>query len=219
MIYIFDDNKYGQLSTNYKIDFLQYFELKSSFLIHVKTHGDYHLETLLGNAAVLIIHQSFPDELKTGVVKASCKKKGIPTVTFSNQYTGTVYSGTDKKHIEQIKKDRLYYNLTHFIDYYEKFRKPNLELLAMGKNYDIEKALIIQDRLSVYLFMKEENFDFYRCFEEGETEWKELKELYFLALPDEDFDKFQEDVENSSAAKLTEIVKSLTSQILERNGY
>lgn len=219
MIYIFDDNKYGQLSTNYKIDFLQYFKTKGTCIVHVKTHKDYHLETLLYNAAAVMVHQSFPDEIKTGVVKLSCRKKGIPSVTFSNQYTGTVYSDTGKKHIEQIKKDRLYFNFTHFIDYFEESGEVSLELLAMGKNYDIEKALIIQDRLSVYLFMKEENFDFYRCFEEEETEWKELKELYFLALPDADFDKFQEDIENSSAAELMDTVKLLTSQILKRNGY
>lgn len=219
MIYLFDDNKYGQLSTNYKVDFLEYFSNNTCYIKHIKTHDEYNLKLLLRNADCVLIHQSFPDEIKSGIVKASCKKEGIPIVTFSNQYTGTVFADTNRTHIDQIKKDRLYFNFIHFMVDYVESGKPDIKLLAMGKNYDVEKALIIQDRLLVYLFMKQENFDFYRCFEEDETEWKELKELHFLAFPDADFDQFQEEIENTTAAELREIAKTLTSQILKRNGY
>lgn len=219
MIYLFDDNKYGQLSTNYKIDFLEYFSNNSCYIKHIKSHDEYNLKILLRNADCVLIHQSFPDEIKSGNVIASCKKEGIPIVTFSNQFTGTVFDDINRANIDQIKKDRLYFNFIHFMEYYVEAGKPDTKLLAMGKNYDAEKALIIQDRLLVYLFMIEESFHFYRSFEEGETEWKELKELHFLAFPDSDFDEFQEEIENTTAAELTEIIKSLTSQILKRNGY
>lgn len=219
MIYLFDDNKYNQLTTNYKFDFLEYFSRNSEFITYIKSHDDYKLEPLFKLADCILLHQSFPDEIKTGKIKALCKKENVPLVIFSNQYTGTIYDDAAKNHIKQIKKDRMYFNFQYFIENYIEKGEVNLELLAMGKNYEIEKALIIQDRLSVYLFLHENNFDFFRCFEEEETEWKELKELLFLAQPTKDFDAFQEEIEKISAPELTQIIKSLTTKILDKHGY
>jgi hypothetical protein len=218
MIYIFDDNKHGQLSSNYKIDFLEFFRNNSTIIKHISEHSDYRLSELLNYAKCVLIHYSFPDDLKTEHVKAICKENNIPLVIFSNQYTGTVFASDKRNYISQIKKDRLYFNLNHFIDNYIHHGEIRLELLALGKNYEAEKAFIILNRLSLFLFTRISNFSYYRNFESEKNEWKDLKELYYFALPETDFETIEEELEFVSAPDLLTIIKSLVTKILEKYG-
>lgn len=219
MIYIFDDNKHGQLSANYKIDFLDFFRNNSTIIKHISAHFDYRLSELLNDAKCVLIHNSFPDDLKTEDVKAICKENNIPLVIFSNQYTGTVFASDKRNYISQIKKDRLYYNLHHFIENYINNDEVKLELLALGKSYEAEKALIILNRLSLFLFTHISNFSYYRNFESENNEWKDLKELYYFASPETNFDTIEEELEFVSAPDLLNIIKSLVTKTLERYGY
>jgi len=219
MIYIFDDNKHGQLSANYKIDFLEFFRNKSTIIKHISEHSDYRISELLNDAKCVLIHYSFPDDLKTEQVKAICKENDIPLVIFSNQYTGTVFASDKRNYISQIKKDRLYFNLNHFIENYINNGEIKLELLVLGGNYEAEKALIILNRLSLFLFKYNSSFNYYRNFESENNEWKDLKELYYFASPETNFDTIEEELEFVSAPDLLTIIKSLVTKTLEKNGY
>ncbi len=123
MIYIFDDNKHGQLSLNYKFDYIEYFQKEKEYIRHFSSHTDYRSEEIFENADCVLIHYSFPDDIKTGYIKAKCKELSIPLVVFSNQYTGTVFANNDKNVISEIKKDRMYFNFVHFVDYYIEKKK------------------------------------------------------------------------------------------------
>mgnify|MGYP006291564731 CR=1 FL=1 len=229
MIYIFDDNIYGQLSSNYRINYIDYFEEKSEYLIHIKSHNQYQLSDLLKTAHCVLIHHSFPDEIETGRIQANCKEQGIPLVIFSNQYTGTVFYDEKKMAISQIKKDRMYYNLMHFVDKYINSGEIHLDLLVLGKNYEVEKARIILDRLSLFLFIHQQDFYYNVYFtekcndsekdKEKTNAWKDLKELFYMAIPEEDFDNIEEDLEQITVHELLQKIKSLVSLILEKHGY
>ncbi len=219
MIYIFDDNKHGQLSANYHIDYIQYFNKKSDFVKYISSHNEYELSNLLGNAKCVLIHYSFPDVLETERIKANCKEQDIPLVVFSNQYTGTIFSNNQKKHIFEIKKDRMYFNFTHFVNHYIKQNEIELALLALGKNYELEKTLIIQDRLSIFLFKNSNNFSYYNVFKENSTEWHDLRELYLFAIPESDFDTIEEELEYVTSMEIHAKIKTLVTKIHHKNGY
>ena len=109
-----------------------------------------------------------------------------------------VITASDKRnYISQIKKDRLYFNLNHFIENYINNGEIKLELLVLGGNYEAEKALIILNRLSLFLFKYNSSFNYYRNFESENNEWKDLKELYYFASPETNFDTIEEELRNN----------------------
>jgi len=219
MIYIFDDNKHAQLSVNYRINYIKFFEKNKSVIKHISQHSDYKISELTDNAKCVLIHHSFPNDIETDRVKAICKEYNIPLVVFSNQYTGTIFAPGKSNYISQIKKDRMYFNLNHFVENFIKKGEVNLKLLALGKNYEAEKALIILNRLSFFIFKHHSNFNYYRNIESENSEWKDLKELYHFALPEKEFDSIEEELEFIDAPSLLKIIKSLVTKTLEKYGY
>lgn len=225
MIYLFDDDKYGQMSMNYKIDFKTELQKYSEYITHFISHNDYSGLNFLDNAKSVLIHNSFPDSLKTERIKAECKLRNISLVVFSNQFTGTVFSDENKRHISEIKKDRMYFNLLPFIDYYKdkEHGKIKIEILSLGKNYDLEKVLIIHDKLSLFLF-SEQNFIYESSIQGDSLEIKDLKELFHFAYPDKDFCNDFEDelIENNTTSmeledKINELVNLIKSKHEQQN--
>ncbi|MFO7864187.1 MAG: hypothetical protein R6U85_09325, partial [Salinivirgaceae bacterium] len=60
MIYLFDDDKYGQMSQNYQLNFVQELPLHKTTITHMKAHNYSSIPELLKNAAVILMHDSFP---------------------------------------------------------------------------------------------------------------------------------------------------------------
>ena len=128
MIYIFDDNRFGQMSHNYHVDFLQ--ELpKYEFVTHIKKHSrQTEGYTFLDNAKAVFIHDSFPNgddytdsEHRKEIVARSIYRK-IPYAIFSNGFAITVFDEINNNSIKAIKKDRFYYNLISFLNDYAQNR-------------------------------------------------------------------------------------------------
>lgn len=219
MIYIFDDNKHGQLAVNYRINYVEFFKNNTLVIKHISEHSENEISELIKYSKCVLIHHSFPNDIETERVKAVCKENNIPLVVFSNQYTGTVFAQESKNYIAQIKKDRMYFNLSHFVEHYKSSGEVRLDILALGKNYEAEKALIILNRLSLFLFKKYSNFDYYRNFESNSNEWKDLKELHYFASPEIDFGNIEEEFEDISAHDLLIKIKSLVNKTLQKYGY
>ena len=125
------------------------------------------------------------------------KKATRPYSIFSNGFAAKVFEGAS---IKEIKKDSRYNNLMIFVNNCKTDEKLDLKLLSLGKNYEAEKASIIQDRLiNGTLLINKENFNYEVAFPSGSLEYKDLMELVYLSDPSIDFSVF-EDKYNSKEA-------------------
>jgi hypothetical protein len=194
MIYLIDDNKYGQMSANYKLDFTKTLEPFQRIVTWLQIISENNINQILNDAVCILIHDSLEEkEVKERLV-AMAKTKNIPYCLFSNGFSGTIFEGNS---IKEIKKDRFYNNLLHFINNFEKLGVTDLRLLSLGQNYEIEKASIIQDRLiNGTLLLNKDSFNYEVAFPSGSLEYKDLRELVYLSDPYLDFSDF-EDTYNS----------------------
>jgi hypothetical protein len=190
MIYLIDDNKYGQMSENYKFDFTSILQSFSNEIKWLQTVSTKDIDMLISNASCILIHDSVnPKEDKERLI-AMAKKSNIPYCIFSNGFAATIFEGES---IKEIKKDRLYNNLLVFINNFKTDGKVDLKLLSLGQNYETEKASIIQDRLiNGVLFTYKYNFNYEVAFPSGSLEYKDLMELVYLSDPSSDFSVFED---------------------------
>ena len=74
MIYLIDDNKYGQMSENYKFDFTS--ELKSfeGFITWFETISGNDIDFILSNAGCILIHDSLEAKENKERIIAIAKK-------------------------------------------------------------------------------------------------------------------------------------------------
>ncbi len=224
MIYLIDDNKYGQMSENYKFDFTSILKTYSSFVDWRKIISFNDIDLIISNAACILIHDSLDaKEDKDGLI-AIAKKKRIPYCLFSNGFTATIFDGDS---ITEIKKDRLYNNLLAFIDYYSAKHAINLKLLSLGQNYEAEKAVIIQDKLiNGVLFKNRHNFNFEIAFPSGSQDFKDLQELFYMSelFPDKEsfeiaYNNFEEKfyANDTTGEKMKVEINLLTNKITQRH--
>jgi hypothetical protein len=210
MIYLIDDNKYGQMSANYKLDFTKVLLPYQVVITWMQTVSENNISHILSDAACILIHDSLEEKEDKERLVAMAKKNNIPYCLFSNGFAATTFDGNS---IKEIKKDRLYNNLLDFINYFKTEGKIELKLLSLGQNYEIERASIIQDRLiNGTLLMNKENFNYEVAFPSGSLEYKDLRELVYLSDSSIDFSDF-EDTYNSdetTAESLRFVIISMT---------
>ncbi len=213
MIYLIDDNKYGQMSENYKLDFTNVVLTYQGFINWFQTISENDIGHIISDASCILIHDSLEEKEDKERLVAMAKKKNIPYCLFSNGFAATIFDGNS---IKEIKKDRLYNNLLDFINYFETEGKIDLKLLSLGQNYEIERASIIQDRLiNGTLLMHKENFNYEVAFPSGSLEYKDLRELVYLSDPSIDFSDFEEtyNSKNTTAQSLRFVIISLAKKV------
>lgn len=213
MIYLIDDNKYGQMSENYKLDFTKVLLTYQGFINWVQAISENDIVHIITDASCILIHDSLEEKEDKERLVAMAKKNNIPYCLFSNGFAATIFDGN---YIKEIKKDRLYNNLLDFINYFETEGKIDLKLLSLGQNYEIERASIIQDRLiNGTLFMNKENFNYEVAFPSGSLEYKDLRELVYLSDPTIDFSDFEDthNSNNTTAQSLRFVIISLVRNV------
>jgi len=213
MIYLIDDNKYGQMAENYKLDFTKVLLTYQGVINWLQTISENNIGHIISDASCILIHDSLEEKEDKERLVAMAKKNNIPYCLFSNGFAATIFDGNS---IKEIKKDRLYNNLLDFINYFETEGKIDLKLLSLGQNYEIERASIIQDRLiNGTLLMNKESFNYEVAFPSGSIEYKDLRELVYLSDPSIDFSDF-EDTYNSkdtTAQSLRFVIISLVKNV------
>jgi hypothetical protein len=213
MIYLFDDDKYGQMARNYAVNYSQELLNYTSVIRHFNVHAYGSIEEVLATASAILIHTSFPEKYETDLLMAQCKNRRIPLVEFSNQYSGTVYSAQQNTSVVKIKKDRMYYNLLPFVEHYRETGKISLTLLVLGKNYEAEKSLILQHRLMMHLYNVKHDFDYARVFDIDSTPYHELKELCYFAMPESNFDEMEETFADLNVQQMRAKINELVHKI------
>lgn len=189
------------MAENYSIDFTKELVKYPGKVKWLRILNQSNIEEILNLASYILIHDSvdekeFKDRLLTEV-----KNKKIPYCIFSNGLTATVFDATS---IVSIKKDRLYKNLLTFIQAFISGNDPQLKLLALGLNYDREKAAIIRDKLiNGVLLAARDKFNYENAFPSGSQQYKELKELVYLSSPEMDFSAFEEEFNHSATTAET----------------
>lgn len=213
MIYLIDDNKYGQMSSNYKLDFTKVLLTYRGFINWFQKISENDIGHIISNASCILVHDSLEEKEEKERLVALVKKNNIPYCLFSNGFAATIFDGDS---IKEIKKDRLYNNLLDFVKYFETEGKIDLKLLSLGQNYEIERASIIQDRLICgTLLLNKDNFNYEVAFPSGSLEYKDLRELVYLSDPSIDFSDF-EDTYNSkdtTADSLRSVIISMTKNV------
>lgn len=190
MIFLIDDNKYGQMSENYKLDFTSILQLFPDHIRWIQTVSEQDIEMIRTNALCILIHDSLEAKEDKERLVAIAKKRNIPFCIFSNGFAATIF---ESESITEIKKDRLYNHLLFFINHFKMYGKLDLKLLSLGQNYEAEKAAIIQDRLiNGTLLTHKQNFNYELAFPSGSLEYKDLKELVYLSDPSIDFSIFED---------------------------
>ncbi len=176
-IYLFDDNQYGQMSQNYRFDFIK--KLNEYPFINYVSNRQQILDW--DNTACIMIHDSFPDaDFKIELI-SQAKQCKIPFVIFSNGHINTNVLQVEelKIGIVGMKKDRFYDNLVPFLDSYMLDSKIDLDLLAYSNKYVIRKTTIILSKFND-IFFGLKDFDYSLIFEENSEAYKYLKEVFYF---------------------------------------
>jgi hypothetical protein len=217
MIIIIDDNRYNQMSENYKTDFTKELLRYTNKVKWIKNINNSNLNEILSVASCILIHDSVEEkDIKDRLIASLRLSNKIPYCIFSNGFTATVLN---ENSITSIKKDRLYNNLLVFIQAFIGSGKPDLRLLALGAKYDLEKGALLQDRLiSNVLLVHRQDFHYETAFPSGSQAYKDLRELVYLSDPKLDFSAFEETFNQSSttAEILRKEIIRMTLQIKKK---
>jgi len=116
MIYLIDDNKYGQMSENYKLDFTKVLMTYQWDIYWLQKISGNDINNIISDAACILIHDSLEEKEDKERLVAMAKKNNIPYCLFSNGFAATIFY---RNSIKEIKKDRLYNNLLDFINYFK----------------------------------------------------------------------------------------------------
>lgn len=200
MIYLFDDNEFGQMSSNYNVDILKALENYSDIIKHYEEFPNIEtVDQLIPEASMIFIHYSFsPPEINSRICFLA-EQNNIPLVIFSGQEVMTLWDENYENIIRLMKKDRFYYNLIPFLENYKKApQKATVKTLVYGEEYEIERSIIIQNHLhKVLLATREEIYE--QIFPSGSRQYKDLFELFYLAygnVYENQFSLFADEAEN-----------------------
>ncbi|MET3978074.1 hypothetical protein ABIB62_000640 [Mucilaginibacter sp. UYP25] len=195
MIYLIDDNKYGQMAENYRIDFTKVLAKYPDSITWLMDLSASSPEVIIKNCSCILIHDSLDGKENKEKVVALAKINNIPYCIFSNGFTATIFAGIS---IKEIKKDRLYFNLIVFLNHFVEQKTIDFKLLSLGENYEVEKASILQDRLiSGTIFNNRSNFNYEVAFPGGSQAFKDLIELVHLSNHAVDFSSFEDEFNSS----------------------
>jgi hypothetical protein len=149
MIYLFDDRKERQENT-YQAN--AYLDKYSSFIKTIyKIEDVVPLEPELRKASCFLLHRSFGTTL-TELLEKIADDFGIPIVIFTNKDKLTNFINLS---LEMSAED-FYSRLEVFLQYFQKYKSINLEILAY-KNPTIEKVAQIRLMFKQALFFKNDS--------------------------------------------------------------
>ena len=213
---MFDDNEFGQMSNNYGVDMLDELLRFKGIIKHIYL-SDIELDDVFRDATAIFIHASFPpDDFKSRVCFRA-EAQGLPLVVFSGGQVATILRDENNNIILEMKKDRFYHYLIPFLKLCQNNpnEKVDIKKLVYGENYEIEKSLIIQDRLGIFLAGKIGNFNYETDFSGRSQEYKDLSELFYFLYPENhenEFSKFDEQI-SSAKEDAKSFLKKLKSLI------
>lgn len=153
LLYIVDDHEVRQ-QTNYK-PFIDMAKIDPERIKLIHFTEETSVIDLLSNAACVCIHESMPNGIDRnghgfdfGRLKQELKNKLIPRVLFSNSANQlTVLSLPSAL---TMKSDDFYMNLPYFVQAFQERGKIDLELLALGSNYNREKIVRLKNEMLAY---------------------------------------------------------------------
>lgn len=190
MIYVIDDNRYNQMSLNYRVDYTKRlkedrYRGKVEWVTKVDSTN---LTEIIRKASCLLIHDSMDEKDHKEKLLELAKDKKIPYCIFSNGFVATRFEGNS---ITSIKKDRLYGNLLQFIEHFKNEKKIDLSILDLGTNYAFEKAGILRDSIMAVLAANKKDFNYELVFPSKSEPYKALYDLHSLANLPSDFSDFE----------------------------
>ncbi len=205
------------MSENYKLDFTKVLMAYQGIINWLQVISENDIKQIISDASCVLIHDSLEDKENKERLVAMSKIGSIPYCLFSNGFVATIFDGIS---IKEIKKDRFYSNLLEFINCFKVKGKIDLRLLSLGRNYEIERASIIQDRLiNGTLLNNKDCFNYEVAFPSGSHEYKDLIELVFLSDPSIDFSDFEEtyNTKDTTAQSLRLVIISITKSIKRKH--
>lgn len=161
IIFIIDDHKERQLTT-YK-PFIDIENIDSKQIRFIHETNQTSISEIINSACCVCIHDSMRNNVDIrgklfdfAILKKMVKEHQIALVSFSN--TGNQL--TDLVSIKELnlRSDDFYMNLSVFLDDFSQSKLPNLEILALGKNYLREKTLQLKSKI-LWLFKSFNEFE------------------------------------------------------------
>lgn len=158
LLYIIDDEK-GRQQTKYKV-FVEVAQIdpKRIKLIHHTT--EISVDEIIDNAACVCVHESMSNGIDQngqgfsfGLLRQKLKINSIPRVFFSNVANKLTILNLPFR--LTMKSDDFYMNLPYFVKPFQERGVIDLELLALGKNYNREKVIRLKNEMLLYF----EEFD------------------------------------------------------------
>jgi hypothetical protein len=186
------------MSKNYTYDIIYELSKYTDIITHIKKGLTIKgLENVFSDAKAIFIHDSFPPPDFKARIAFLAEQKNIALVQFTGGEPATIWDAKKENIIRRIKKDRFYHHLIPFLKDYQlnKSEQIQLQKLIFGKNYEIEKSLIIQDRFELFLSIRKNNFNYENNITFNSQESKDLYELFYLIYSDE-YEIFFSDFDN-----------------------
>ena len=153
LLYIVDDHEVRQ-RTNYK-PFIDMAKIDSERVKLIHYTNETSIVDLLTNAACVCIHESMPNGIDRngygfdfGKLKQELKNNLIPRVMFSNSANQRTVLNLPS--VLTMKSDDFYMNLPYFVQAFQERGIIDLELLALGRNYNREKVVRLKNEMLAY---------------------------------------------------------------------
>ena len=150
IIFIIDDHKERQ-QTRYK-PFIDIEKIQSKYIRIVHETNQTSISEIINTACCVCIHDSMRIDkdingklFDFSILKKTVKEHQIALVSFSN--TGNQMTDLVSLKELNLKSDDFYMNLSGFLDDFFQNKLPNLEILALGKNYLREKSLQLKSEM------------------------------------------------------------------------
>jgi len=153
VLYIIDDHEARQ-NTTYK-PFIELAKIDSERTKLIHSTNQISINDILKNTACVCIHESMPNGIDRngngfdfGKLKQELKNKLIPKVLFSNAANQLTVLNLPSQ--LTMKSDDFYMNLSYFVQAFQNDGIIDLELLALGKNYNREKIIRLKNEMLAY---------------------------------------------------------------------
>lgn len=150
IIFIIDDHKDRQLTT-YK-PFIDIESIDSTQIRFIHETNQTSISDIINLACCVCIHDSMGIDMDINgklfdfsILKKTVKDHQIALVSFSN--TGNQVTDLVSLKELNLRSDDFYMNLSVFLEDFFQNKFPNLEILALGKNYLREKSLQLKSQM------------------------------------------------------------------------
>jgi hypothetical protein len=150
IIFIIDDYKERQLTTYRPFIDIENIDSKQIRFIHETNQTS--ISEITNTACCVCIHDSMRIDIDINgklfdfsILKKAVKENQIALVSFSN--TGNQMTDLVSLKELNLRSDDFYMNLSVFLDDFFQNKLPNLEILALGKNYLREKSLQLKSEM------------------------------------------------------------------------